>query len=204
MAFTVDRAFELVREAHDRQRLAHAFLISGPRGSGKEELAARMIGMLRQGGGGGGSDLFGEPVKEEVPPLDELAGDGVRILRPQSKSRRITGFRLAVLALLGKRTDHPQEPTRRPDGPWLVQVPADHLPHPLRGHQGVGTLVEELQPLGVVLRQLQLDRESLGRLLVGRPHRLGLRRSARHGGGKNQKKDGEQAHHHDPRSRPEA
>ncbi len=90
MAFTVDRAFELVREAHDRQRLAHAFLISGPRGSGKEELAARMIGMLRQGGGGGGSDLFGEPVKEEVPPLDELAGDGVRILRPQSKSRRIT------------------------------------------------------------------------------------------------------------------
>lgn len=89
MAFTVDRAFELVQEAHERQRLAHAFLISGPRGSGKEELAARMIKML-QSGGGGGADLFGEPVKEEVPPLDELAGDGVRILRPQSKSRRIT------------------------------------------------------------------------------------------------------------------
>ncbi|MCH7228212.1 DNA polymerase III subunit delta' C-terminal domain-containing protein [Haloferula sp. A504] len=90
MAFTVDRAFELVSEAHDRQRLAHAFLIIGPRGSGKEELAARMIRMLQRGGGGGGSDLFGEPVKEEVPSLDELAGDGVRILRPQSKSRRIT------------------------------------------------------------------------------------------------------------------
>lgn len=90
MAFTVDRAFELVSEAHDRQRLAHAFLISGPRGSGKEELAARMIRLLQGGGGGGGADLFGEPVKEEVPPLDDLEGDGVRILRPQSKSRRIT------------------------------------------------------------------------------------------------------------------
>lgn len=89
MAFTADRAFELVQEAHGRERLAHAFLISGPRGSGKEELAARMIKML-QPGEGGGSDLFGEPVKEEVPALDELATDGVRILRPQSKSRRIT------------------------------------------------------------------------------------------------------------------
>lgn len=89
MAFTVDRAFELVSEAHERQRLAHAFLIIGPRGCGKEALAARMIRML-QSGGGGGSDLFGEPVKEEVPPLDDLAQDGVRILRPQSKSRRIT------------------------------------------------------------------------------------------------------------------
>lgn len=88
MAFTVDRAFELVREAHDRQRLAHAFLICGPRGSGKEALAARMIRML-QGGGGGGADLFGGPVEEDVPPLDELEGDRVWILRPQSKSRRI-------------------------------------------------------------------------------------------------------------------
>ncbi|GAA5477669.1 hypothetical protein [Haloferula helveola] len=89
MAFTVDRAFDLISGAHGRERLAHAFLISGPRGSGKEELAARLVKLL-QSDGGGGIDLFGEPVKEEAPPLDELAGDGVRILRPQSKSRRIT------------------------------------------------------------------------------------------------------------------
>ena len=89
MAFTVDQAVTLIEGAHERKRLAHAFLISGPRGSGKEELAARIVKSLQSGGGGGGMDLFGEPVKEEVPPLDELAGEWVRILRPQSKSRRI-------------------------------------------------------------------------------------------------------------------
>ncbi|MEP4076517.1 MAG: DNA polymerase III subunit delta' C-terminal domain-containing protein [Haloferula sp.] len=88
MAFTVDQAVTLIEGAHERQRLAHAFLISGPRGSGKEELAARIVKSL-QSGGGSGNDLFGEPVKEVVPPLDEMAGEWVRILRPQSKSRRI-------------------------------------------------------------------------------------------------------------------
>lgn len=88
MAFTVDQAVTLIEGAHERERLAHAFLISGPRGSGKEELAARIVKSL-QSGGGGGNDLFGEPVKEVVPPLDDLAGEWVRILRPQSKSRRI-------------------------------------------------------------------------------------------------------------------
>ena len=90
MAFSPDHAFELVKSAHERGRLAHAFLISGPRGCGKERLAARIVKMLEPGGGsGGGFDLFGEPVVEEVPPLDELEGEWVRIVRPQSKSRRI-------------------------------------------------------------------------------------------------------------------
>ncbi len=89
MAFPPEQAFQLVKAAHERGRLAHAFLISGPRGCGKERLAARIVKMLDGGGGGGGFDLFGEPVVEEVPPLDELAGEWVRIVRPQSKSRRI-------------------------------------------------------------------------------------------------------------------
>ncbi|MCW1916634.1 hypothetical protein OJ996_23810 [Luteolibacter sp. GHJ8] len=89
MAFPPDHAFELVKSAHERGRLAHAFLISGPRGCGKERLAARIVKLLQGGGGGGGFDLFGEPVVEETPPLDELEGEWVRIVRPQSKSRRI-------------------------------------------------------------------------------------------------------------------
>ncbi|MCW1924614.1 hypothetical protein OKA05_18765 [Luteolibacter arcticus] len=92
MSFSPDHAYELVKAAHERGRLAHAFLISGPRGCGKERLAARLVKLLepaKAGGGGGGFDLFGEPVVEEVPPLDDLAGEWVRVVRPQSKSRRI-------------------------------------------------------------------------------------------------------------------
>ena len=43
MAYTAERAYELVASAHERGRLAHAFLISGAPGSGKEHLAARII-----------------------------------------------------------------------------------------------------------------------------------------------------------------
>lgn len=89
MAFPPEQAFQLVKAAHERGRLAHAFLISGPRGCGKERLAARIVKMLDGREAGGGFDLFGEPVVEEIPPLDELAGEWVRIVRPQSKSRRI-------------------------------------------------------------------------------------------------------------------
>lgn len=89
MAYTADRAYELISEAHQRGRLAHAFLISGAPGSGKENLAARMIRMVNPPEGGGGFDLFGEPVKVETPPLDDLESSAVRLIRPRMKSRRI-------------------------------------------------------------------------------------------------------------------
>jgi DNA polymerase-3 subunit delta' len=43
MAYTADRAYELISSAHQRGRLAHAFLISGAHGSGKENLG-RAVG----------------------------------------------------------------------------------------------------------------------------------------------------------------
>ena len=88
MAFTVEQAFSLIEAAHKRERLAHAFLISGPRGSGKEDLASRIISLLQ--GESVTVDLFAEAPKPESRPLDELAGEWVRVLRPHSKSRRIT------------------------------------------------------------------------------------------------------------------
>ena len=89
MAFSSDRAFELVSAAHERGRLAHAFLISGAQGAGKEQLAAKIVKMLNGSGESGGMDLFGEPVVEVAPPLDDLENSWVRILRPRMKSRRI-------------------------------------------------------------------------------------------------------------------
>ena len=89
MAYTAERAFELIASARERGRLAHAFLISGAHGAGKENLAARII-QLVSGVGGGGVDLFGEPVAVAATPLlDELESGWVRVIRPRMKSRRI-------------------------------------------------------------------------------------------------------------------
>jgi DNA polymerase III subunit delta' len=89
MACTAERAYDLIASAHERGRLAHAFLISGAPGAGKEHLSARVIQLVNDSGEGGGTDLFGEPVVRETPPLDELESGWVRIIRPRMKSRRI-------------------------------------------------------------------------------------------------------------------
>lgn len=90
MAYSADRAFELISSARGRGRLAHAFLISGAHGAGKENLAARVIQLVSGAAqGGGGFDLFGEPVVVTTPPLDELESGWVRVIRPRMKSRRI-------------------------------------------------------------------------------------------------------------------
>lgn len=89
MAHSADKAFDLISSAHSRGRLAHAFLISGAVGSGKEHLAARIIQLVNGAPQSGGMDLFGEPVEVTVPPLDELESGWVRVIRPRSKSRVI-------------------------------------------------------------------------------------------------------------------
>jgi DNA polymerase III subunit delta' len=89
MAYSADRAYELISSAHDRGRLAHAFLISGAHGSGKEQLSARIIQLVSGSKESGGFDLFGEPVVVETPPLDELENGWIRVVRPRMKSRRI-------------------------------------------------------------------------------------------------------------------
>ncbi|QTN30937.1 hypothetical protein HZ994_00870 [Akkermansiaceae bacterium] len=87
---SAEKAFELIKSAHGRGRLAHAFLITGAEGCGKEELASKIISLLNGSGDSGGMDLFGDPVEEKTPPLDEQEGGWVRIIRPRSKSRQIT------------------------------------------------------------------------------------------------------------------
>lgn len=72
MAFTTDAASQLLASAHAQDRLAHAYLITGPVGSGKAALANRLATLLL-----GTRD--GDPLTH--PDLHRV--------EPESKSRRI-------------------------------------------------------------------------------------------------------------------
>ena len=94
MPLTQDQAYTLIESAKDRERLGHAFLITGGQGVGKADLAKRIIVMLNfdnEGLEAGG--LFGDELPaSEVDlsqDLDALQSEFVRIVRPRSKSRLI-------------------------------------------------------------------------------------------------------------------
>jgi DNA polymerase-3 subunit delta' len=74
MAFSRLTALEYLRRAHEQNRLAHAYLISGPIGSGKQQLAADLASLVNG-----------------TPPVDVFSEKGLEIFvaRPESKSRRI-------------------------------------------------------------------------------------------------------------------
>lgn len=90
MAYTAEKAIGLIESAHQRGRLAHAFLITGQAGSGKAALAAKVIQLVNPPANPeSGANLFGEVEESVEKALDELEGELVRIVRPRSKSRRI-------------------------------------------------------------------------------------------------------------------
>ena len=74
MAFSRETAFNLLRRTHEQNRLAHAYLISGPPGSGKQVLAAELASLVN---GTAPSDVFSAKARE------------IFVARPESKSRRI-------------------------------------------------------------------------------------------------------------------
>lgn len=84
-----DKFFELMRGAHARNRLAHAYLISGAKGSGKERLASRLISFINPSPKITEMDFLDDPAQEHISALDELENSWVRIIRPRSKSQRI-------------------------------------------------------------------------------------------------------------------
>ncbi len=74
MAFSRTTAFDYLRRAHEQNRLAHAYLISGPPGSGKQQLAADLASLVN---GTAAGDVFSARARE------------IFVARPESKSRRI-------------------------------------------------------------------------------------------------------------------
>jgi DNA polymerase III subunit delta' len=74
MAFSRMTAFDYLRRAHQQNRLAHAYLITGPLGSGKELLAADLASLVN-----------GTPAKN----VFSAKARDIFVARPESKSRRI-------------------------------------------------------------------------------------------------------------------
>ena len=77
MSFVLEKALDLLEDARDKNRLAHAYLITGPAGSGKEKLALRMIEMT-------------QPGAVPLSSLEEAKSATTTVVGPESKSRRIT------------------------------------------------------------------------------------------------------------------
>src|SRR6266700_7760095 len=74
MAFSHTAALEYLRRAHQQDRLAHAYLISGAAGSGKRLLAAELASLVN---GTKPGDVFSAKARE------------ISVAEPESKSRRI-------------------------------------------------------------------------------------------------------------------
>src|SRR6266487_6713506 len=74
MPFSRTTALEYLRRANEQNRLAHAYLISGPLGSGKQQLAADLASLAN---GTPAGDVFSAKARE------------IFVARPESKSRRI-------------------------------------------------------------------------------------------------------------------
>src|SRR6266511_3246874 len=74
MPFSRTTALEYLRRAHQQSRLAHAYLITGPPGSGKRLLAADLASLVNSTPAG---DVFSAKARE------------IFVARPESKSRRI-------------------------------------------------------------------------------------------------------------------
>ena len=74
MAFTRKAAIGFLRRAHENKRLGHAYLISGPIGSGKREVAAELASTVN---GTSANDVFSSKARE------------IFVAEPESKSRRI-------------------------------------------------------------------------------------------------------------------
>ena len=82
MSLSREKAFEYLRRAHKQNRLGHAYLISGRRGSGKRALAADLTNLVN---GTAAADVFSARARE------------VFVAEPESKSRRIVTEQLRNL-----------------------------------------------------------------------------------------------------------
>src|SRR5436190_2037130 len=75
MAFSRTTALDYLRHAHEQNRLGHAYLISGPPGSGKQQLAADLASLVN---GTPATEVFSAKAREIVVALPESLPDTIR------------------------------------------------------------------------------------------------------------------------------
>lgn len=76
MSFRLEKATELMDEAEAKGRLGHAYLITGPEGSGKERLAVHLVQRAH-------------PDRSLPDELESLRSNSTSVIGPESKSRII-------------------------------------------------------------------------------------------------------------------
>jgi len=74
MAFKAEKALELLSRAKDRERLGHAYLVTGSKEAGLQEFATKVLNLVSG---------------ETYRTLESWEEHGAKIIRPESKSRRI-------------------------------------------------------------------------------------------------------------------
>lgn len=122
VAHTEDNAYKLIKAAHERGRMAHAFLIIGQEEDGTHRLASRMVSMLNSKVEQPATfDLFGEPAspseESDIKPFDELEDELVRILKTEKKSR--------IISANAMREFEKSFYTSAPKGKWNIGIIAE-------------------------------------------------------------------------------
>ena len=75
MALEIDTAFSYLSNSLKKKRLSHAYLITGEKGSGKDELVLKLIALINS--------------QSQDNSLQDVISENVRLIQPESKSRRI-------------------------------------------------------------------------------------------------------------------
>ena len=93
MSLSAEDAFEYVKNAYENKRLSHAFGVFSEKVNFAEAFASKIIGLVSPEEEDSSMSLFGDAMLEpdvvEDKPLQDWQSETVRILSPESKSRRI-------------------------------------------------------------------------------------------------------------------